>query len=179
MSEIFQIKILDTKSEQLIALKNGAMNNRVRAQALQKFEIQAIATGKAPKKVLTQRVGDDLTVKIVSDIDGEEFDLVIEDFHSANASLWGGNDAGVLQQYQITGNTQFSPLALGEGVGSAVFASSFSSTVLAGAGVLGVAAGLAHGHPRNAARDARRSAERGLINMLQVAVTGAQPGKGR
>ncbi len=82
MREIFQIKIIGPKSEQLVPLKNGVMSNRVRAQALEKFEILEVVTGKAPKKVLSQRAGDDQIVKVIDEVSGEKFDLVIEDFHS-------------------------------------------------------------------------------------------------
>jgi hypothetical protein len=145
MREIFQIKIIGPKSEQLVPLKNGVMSNRVRAQALERFEILEVVTGKAPKKVLSQRAGDDQIVKVIDELSGEEFDLVIEDFHSTNASLWGGSDAGMLQQYQVIGDTQLSQLTLGGGSSAMGVVSSFSTTALAGAGAIGIAAATASG----------------------------------
>ena len=132
MSDIFQVKVIGPKGEQLVPLKPGSMNNRVRAQALQKFEIHEVTTGKAPQKIQSKRVGDDLIVIAIDEASGEEFDLVIEDFHSARASLWGGNDAGMLQQYQIAGDTQLSQLVLGEGLSTVGSVASYSSTALAG-----------------------------------------------
>jgi hypothetical protein len=142
MSEIFQIRIIGLKGEQLFSLKSGAMNNRVRAEATQKFEILEVATGKAPKKVFAQRAGDDQIVKVIDELSGEEFDLVIEDFHSTDASLWGANDAGVLQQYQVTGDTQLSQLSLNDGLSAVKFVPSFGTptSLLAGVGVVGLAA---------------------------------------
>ncbi|MFN5095991.1 hypothetical protein, partial [Limnohabitans sp.] len=145
MREIFQLRIIGPKSEQLVLLKNGPMSNRVRAQASQKFEILEAATGKAPKKIIAQRAGDDQIVKVIDEVSGEEFDLVIEDFHSANASLWGGNDAGVLQQYQIAGDSQLSQLKLDGGTSAARVDSLTSSTMLAGLGVLGIVAAAGSG----------------------------------